>query len=96
VWFAVPTIGAMGDVTWMVVVGAAVILLTLGFVVRLLRRRSNIGRPAAMRAARRAIRQSARDHRRRGRGSIRGRGFGGNDSQGYNAGVMSDGGGGVP
>jgi hypothetical protein len=91
VWSAVPTIGAMGDVTWVVVVGAAVIFLALGFVV--LRRRSNVGRPAAMRAARRAIRQSASDHRRRGRGSIRGRGFGGDDNQGYNAGVTSDGGG---
>ena len=31
VWSAVPTIGVMGDVTWMAVVGAAVILLALGF-----------------------------------------------------------------
>jgi hypothetical protein len=90
----------MSNGAW-TVVGLAAILSVTAIVALLLRRRAKAGGSSAkaggsspaQQAARRAIRQSARDQRRRNRGSIRGEGYGGDDNQGYNAGVASDSGG---
>jgi hypothetical protein len=46
-----------------------------------------------MEAARRAIRQSSDDQQLRGRGKIRGQGYGGDDNRAYDAGFTSDSGG---
>jgi hypothetical protein len=76
------------------VASLAAILLVMALLAVFLRRRGNVdGSDRTLRAARRAIRQSGRDQRRRNKGSIRGKGYGGDDNQGYNAGVSSDSGG---
>jgi hypothetical protein len=84
----------MSNGAWIVAGLMAAILSAMAIVVLLLRSYAKArGSDPALQAARRAIRESARDQRHRNRGSIRGEGYGGDDSQGYNAGVASDGGG---
>lgn len=90
----VPTIGAMNRGAWLIVGSLVAILLVIAGLALFLRRRANADRSdRTLREARRAIRQSGRDQRHRHRGNIRGKGYGGDDNQGYNAGVSSDGGG---
>jgi hypothetical protein len=73
------------------------VVLVLGVVVALRHRRraSSLAdsRQIELSTARKAIRQSARESRRRRRGSLRGQGFGGNEGQALNAGVTSASGG---
>lgn len=85
----------MSDRVWIVVGLLAAVLAAVAMMALLLlwRRARASGPDSTVQAARRAIRQSARDQRRRARGSIRGEGYGGDDNQGYNAGVTSDSGG---
>jgi hypothetical protein len=84
----------MSSGAWAVVGLMVAILSALAIVALFFRRHAKGGgSDLALQAARRAIRQSARDQRHRNRGSIRGEGYGGDDNQGYNAGVASDGGG---
>ncbi|WP_329108787.1 hypothetical protein OG792_09120 [Micromonospora sp. NBC_01699] len=81
-----------------VIVLALLVVLSVatGSVVILLRRRNSGGGPdQAMRAARRAIRQSARDRRQRTHGSLRGKGQGGIESQAFSEAPTSDSGGGA-
>ncbi|MET7750159.1 hypothetical protein [Micromonospora sp. NPDC005367] len=75
--------------------GAAVVLTltALVVVVVVLRRRRPVGREAALQIARQAIRQNRRDQQVRDRGTIRGKGYGGLDSQATSAGVSSESGG---
>ncbi|WP_076470175.1 hypothetical protein [Micromonospora avicenniae] len=74
--------------------GAAVALtLTALVVVMMVRRRRPVGREAALQVARQAIRQNRRDQQVRDRGTIRGKGYGGSDSQATSAGVSSESGG---
>ncbi|MFC7548742.1 hypothetical protein [Plantactinospora sp. GCM10030261] len=83
----------MNSGAWFIVGSLVAILLVLAGLALFLRQRANADRSdRTLRAARRAIRQSGRDKRHRDRGSIRGKGYGGDDSQGFNAGVSSDGG----
>ena len=84
----------MSGRTWLIVGSLVAVLLVVATTALLLRRRSNVDRAdRTLGAARRAIYQSRRDQRRRRGGDIRGKGYGGDDNQGYNAGVSSDGGG---
>ncbi|MDG4795469.1 hypothetical protein [Micromonospora sp. WMMD1082] len=88
----------MEDTSWIAGTAAALVLAALVLAALLLRRRalrrtSSRGESDTMRAARRAIRQSVDNRRRRGRGSIRGQGYGGDDNRAYDAGVTSDTGG---
>ncbi|KXK58055.1 hypothetical protein AWW66_32170 [Micromonospora rosaria] len=87
----------MEDTSWIAVTAAALVLAALVLAALLLRRwalrrASSQGEPETMHAARSAIRQSV-DKGRRGRGSIRGQGYGGDDIRAYDAGVTSDTGG---
>jgi hypothetical protein len=79
-----------------VVVGLLVLLgVVIGSVVTRVRRRNRAAGPdQVMRAARRAIRGSAADRRRRTRGSLRGKGQGGIDSQAFSEASSGDSGGG--
>ncbi|MER7442095.1 hypothetical protein [Micromonospora avicenniae] len=79
---------------WLAAVASAVALTVLVVVVLRRRRRpASVGREAALQVARQAIRQSRRDQHSRSRGTIRGKGYGGDDSQAGSAGVSSDSGG---
>lgn len=74
--------------------GAAV-ALTLAALVAVMvvvrrRRRRPVGREAALEIARKAIRQSRRAQHVQARGTIRGKGYGGLDSQAISAGVNSE------
>jgi hypothetical protein len=73
------------------------VVLALGVVVALRHRRraSTVAdsRQRELSTARKAIRQSARESRRRRRGSLRGKGFGGSEGQALDAGVTSESGG---
>jgi hypothetical protein len=65
----------------------------VGLVLLRRRRPADDGPDAAMRAARQAIRGSRQDERRRRHGTMRGKGYGGNDGQATDAGVTSESGG---
>ncbi|MEV4811993.1 hypothetical protein [Micromonospora avicenniae] len=75
-------------------IGAAVALtvtaLAVAVVVVRRRRRRPVGREAALELARKAIRQSRRAQHVQARGTIRGKGYGGLDSQATSAGVSSE------
>ncbi|MEU4675390.1 hypothetical protein [Micromonospora sp. NPDC023737] len=77
---------------WLAGAAMALTLTTLVVVVVLVRRRRRrpVGREAALLVARQAIRRSRRDQRFRARGTIRGKGQGGLDSQAISAGVNSE------
>ncbi|RKN16079.1 hypothetical protein D7147_23565 [Micromonospora musae] len=73
--------------------GTAVALVLAIFVVVVVRRRRRptpAGREAALQLARQAIRQSRRDQHVRARGTLRGKGYGGDDSQATSAAVSSE------
>ncbi|MFG2046934.1 hypothetical protein ACGFIW_05845 [Micromonospora sp. NPDC048935] len=76
-----------------ILVGAVVLLLT-ALLVFAGRRRAPAGADETMRRARQAIRQSGHRQRRQRRGTMRGKGYGGDDNQAYNSGISSDSGGG--
>ncbi|WCN83562.1 hypothetical protein [Micromonospora sp. LH3U1] len=77
-----------------ILVGAAALLVTALLVFVLRRRRIPASGPdETMRRARQAIRESGHHQRRLRRGSLRGKGYGGDDGQASNAGVTSDSGG---
>ncbi|MEU7610108.1 hypothetical protein [Micromonospora sp. NPDC049204] len=80
-------------------VGVAALLLAVLLVAALLvgarrSRRAPAGADETMRRARQAIAASGHRQRRQRRGTMRGKGYGGNDSQAYNSGHASDSGGG--
>ncbi|GAA1892833.1 hypothetical protein [Asanoa iriomotensis] len=84
----------MNEAAWIIVGSLTAIPIFVAVLALALRHRTKAGgSDRTLKAASRSIRQSGRDQRRRRRGSIRGTGYGGDDSQGYNAGVSSDGGG---
>ncbi|WP_433317912.1 hypothetical protein ACQP0U_10420 [Micromonospora sp. CA-269861] len=77
-----------------ILVGAAVVLpATLLVLARRRRRIRAIGADETMRRARQAIRESGHQQHRQRRGSLRGKGYGGNEGQASDAGVTSDSGG---
>ncbi|GAA0577956.1 hypothetical protein GCM10010172_73470 [Paractinoplanes ferrugineus] len=95
-WSAASTIGAMIEAAWIAVGGVTLVLAVLGLVAPFRKRwRQRAAEPGstAMLEARRAIRQSACERRRRGRGTIRGQGSGGADRRASDAGFSSDTGG---
>ncbi|MEU7588118.1 hypothetical protein AB0A95_17675 [Micromonospora sp. NPDC049230] len=82
-----------------ILVGVAALLLTVLLVAALLvvrrrRRRAPAGADETMRRARQAIQASGHRQHRHRRGTTRGKGYGGNDSQAHNSGIASDSGGG--
>ncbi|GAB3804053.1 hypothetical protein [Micromonospora zhanjiangensis] len=92
--FIVLSISVMSSGVWIVAGSVAAVLAAVAIIALRRRRRAKAGgSDPAMRAARQAIRQSRRDQRRRGRGNLRGEGYGGDDGLGQSAGVTSDGGG---
>ncbi|MET8041079.1 hypothetical protein ABZU25_09440 [Micromonospora sp. NPDC005215] len=80
-----------------VLVGVVVLLLAALLLATLLvfarRRRAPAGTDETMRRARQAIQASGHRQRRQRRGTMRGKGYGGNDNQAYNSGIASDSGG---
>ncbi|MCF0095574.1 hypothetical protein B0E54_04435 [Micromonospora sp. MH99] len=94
-WTRVPTITNMDGRTWLLTgAAAAVVLAVLALFALLRRRRARTDGPdETMRRARQAIRASGHEQRRQRRGSLRGKGYGGDDNQAYNSGVASDSGG---
>ncbi|MFY1584702.1 hypothetical protein ACN267_09375 [Micromonospora sp. WMMD734] len=89
----------MRDTSWITMFAAALFLVALALSALFLRRRITMGRKGrpddtdVMRTARHAIHESAGDRRRRERGSLRGKGYGGNNARAYDAGFTSDTGG---
>ncbi|MEV4825276.1 hypothetical protein [Micromonospora sp. NPDC049274] len=80
---------------WILAGTVTVLLLAaLSVVARRRRHRARADGPAeTMRRARQAIRASGHDQRRQRRGSLRGKGYGGDDNQASSSGVASDSGG---
>lgn len=85
----------MNSGAW-IAVGAALICMIIGagvFVVLRRRNRASDDPDAVLRAARRAIQESARDRRQRSKGSMRGKGQGGDPNLAIDSGIASDSGG---
>ncbi|MET8085538.1 hypothetical protein [Micromonospora sp. NPDC005237] len=81
--------------TWLLAGAVAAPLLAVlpVFALRRRRRTRADGPEETMRRARQAIRASGHEQRRQRRGSLRGKGYGGDDNRAYDSGVASDSGG---
>ncbi|MFE9654935.1 hypothetical protein [Micromonospora sp. NPDC006431] len=80
---------------WLALPLLVVLVLVVVVVLRRRRRASSLAdsRQMKLATARKAIRQSARESRRHRRGSLRGKGGGGDEGQALDAGVTSESGG---
>ncbi|MBM7493696.1 LPXTG-motif cell wall-anchored protein [Micromonospora luteifusca] len=79
----------MDGAAWILLGGGALLLTGLLIFVLRRRRTPSDGPDEAMRRARQAIRESGHAQRRQHRGSLRGKGYGGDDGRAYDAGFTS-------